>query len=221
MPGIALFDLDKTLTRRGTWSRFVRFASPNKLKFWAVLPLIGWQALIYKLGLASRASVKIASIHYLLKGRSRADLAARAKEFIALEISTGLRRHTLERIEAHRLAGDRLIIASAAVDLICDEVARALSFEGVISTKLAWDRQDRLRADLEGENCYGAEKLARIKAYFDHQRPEGVIYFYSDHHTDMPSLLWADQGIAVNPSPPLRHLAKVHNLTIQDWEKAS
>lgn len=218
MPGTAIFDLDKTITRQGTWSRFVRSATGGGLGFWGKLPLAGLQAIKYKAGLADRASVKVRSIALYLEGQSRTSLQARADAFVAEDIRSGLRNQARSVIEAHRAAGDRLIIASAAVDLICDAMARELGFEDVICTRLAWNKEGRLRGALDGENCYGEEKLRRVEAFFGGARPAGPIVFYSDHHTDLPCLTWADRGVAVNPSSKLRNQAARNNIEIVDWD---
>lgn len=218
MAGTAIFDLDKTITRQGTWSRFVRHATGGGPGFWSKLPLAGMQALKYKAGLASRASVKERSIGLYLEGCSRSELEALAEAFVKKDIAQGLRKRAREVIEGHRDAGDRLIIASAAVDLIVEPMAKALGFDGYISTNLKWDAQDRLLSPLDGENCYGEEKLRRVEAFFDGMRPDGPISFYSDHVTDLPCLVWADKGVAVNPNPSLRRQAAANGVEVVDWD---
>lgn len=218
MPGTAIFDLDKTITRQGTWSRFVRYATGGGFGFWGKLPANGWQALKYKAGFADRASVKVCSISLYLAGQTRADLQAKADEFVRRDIKHGLRKEARNVIEAHRAAGDRLVIASAAVDLICDAMARELGFDGVICTKMSWSAEGRLLPGLDGENCYGEEKLRRVEEFFGGKRPPGPIVFYSDHHTDLPCLNWADRGVGVNPSAKLRSLAPKNNVEVVDWD---
>ena len=97
-------------------------------------------------------------------------------------------------------------------------MARELGFDGVICTRMAWDEGDQLQSKLDGKNCYGEEKLRRVEEFFGGTRPPGPIVFYSDHHTDLPCLNWADRGVAVNPSPQLRKLAPAHNVEIVDWD---
>ena len=218
MAGTAIFDLDKTITRQGTWSRFVRYATGGGIGFWGKLPINGWQAVKYKAGFADRASVKVCSVGLYLEGQERAALQAKANAFVARDIAGGLRKEARKVIETHRAAGDRLVIASAAVDLICDAMARELGFDGVICTRMSWSAESRLERVLDGENCYGEEKLRRVEAFFEGRRPPGPIVFYSDHHTDLPCLNWADRGVAVNPSAKLRALAPKNNLEIVDWD---
>jgi len=218
MAGTAIFDLDKTITRQGTWSRFVRHATGGGLEFWGKLPINGWQAVKYKAGFANRASVKERSIALYLKGRTRAELEELARAFVERDVAQGLRKQARGVIDGHRDAGDRLIIASAAVDLVVAPMAEALGFDGYISTNLKWDSDDRLMSPLDGENCYGEEKLRRVEEFFEGKRPPGPISFYSDHVTDLPCLVWADRGVAVNPNPPLRRQAPENGVEIADWD---
>ncbi|MEM6900249.1 MAG: HAD-IB family hydrolase [Pseudomonadota bacterium] len=217
MPGTAIFDLDKTITRQGTWSRFVRHVTSDAA-FWGKLPFVGFQAAGYKLGTASRGSVKERAISLYLEGRSRDELRNLAEEFVKMDVSHGLRKKVFSVIHGHRDRGDKLIIASAAVDLICDPMAAALDFDDVICTRLSWDDDDRLLPRLDGENCYGAEKLRRVQSYFSDTPPDQPVTFYSDHITDLPCLLWADRGVAVNPNPPLRRKAPEYGVEIVDWD---
>ncbi|MEL7128742.1 MAG: HAD-IB family hydrolase [Pseudomonadota bacterium] len=217
MSGIAIFDLDKTITRQGTWSRFVRHATGAR--FWPGLPVVAAQAIAYKAGLASRGSVKERAISVYLAGQAKSELEALAEAFIAKEVAQGLRKQTQSVIAEHKSAGDTLIIASAAVDLICAPMSRALGFEDIICTKLSWDRNDRLQPELDGENCYGEEKLRRVEAFFGPNGPTGPVTFYSDHHTDLPCLTWAKRGVAVNPSKKLRNLAPPNGVEIVDWDR--
>lgn len=218
MPGTAIFDLDKTITRQGTWSRFVRHATGGGLAFWPKLPAAGFQALAYKMGLASRGSVKERAIALYLEGRSKDDLNALARDFVTSDIRSGLRKQVRSVIDAHKAAGDRLIIASAAVDLICAPMAEALGFDDIICTKLSWTTDGHLLSRLDGENCYGLEKLRRVEAYFADKAPDRPVTFYSDHVTDLPCLVWADRGVAVNPNPPLRARAPESGVEIVDWD---
>ncbi|MEM9669522.1 MAG: HAD-IB family hydrolase [Pseudomonadota bacterium] len=217
MAGTAIFDLDKTITRQGTWSRFVRFAT-NDPEFWMKLPTAGLQAAAYKLGFASRASVKERSIELYLQGWPRSELDSIARDFVARDVEEGLRKRARSIIDEHKREGDRLVIASAAVDLICEPMADALGFDDVICTRLRWDADDRLSAKLDGENCYGVEKLRRVETFFDTHNPSRPTTFYSDHITDLPCLLWADKGVAVNPNPPLRRKAPQYGVEIADWD---
>lgn len=217
MAGIAFFDLDKTITREGTWSRFVRLATPD-IRFFAGLPALAAQAAAYKAGMASRGSVKERAVALFLRDRKKTELQAVAKDFAEAELQTGVRPGALAAIQGHRDAGDRLVIASAAADLIVEAMAEQLGFDDIICTRLSWSADHRLLTALNGENCYGLEKLRRVDEYLDAQASIGQTSFYSDHITDLPCLDRVDYGAAVHPEPGLRRVARQKNMPILDWE---
>lgn len=212
MAAIAIFDLDKTITRAPTWTRFLIFVNRNRPAFLLHLARILVQGASYKLGFASRDSVKVVSLRSL-SHLSRKELEAAAEAFIEREVASGLRPGAVEAIRWHAARGDRLIIATASVDLVANELARALGFHEVIATQLEWSSQGDVPAPrLLGANCYGAEKLRRIEAH----GIERSSFAYSDHVSDLDMLLNSDHGIAVNPSSGLRKAARARNLTIAD-----
>lgn len=217
MAGTAIFDLDLTLTRRGTWSRFVLRLNARRPLFWLQLPVMGGLALAYKLGIGSRRAVKEYGLS-TLKWASRETLEAAAEAFARDEVPDGLRRQVTRVLEALRKEGTELVLATASAELTALPIARALGMSRVIATRLEWDEAGHLTGRLAGENCYDVEKLKRVKeedARASFARP---VSFYSDHVSDLPVLLWADKAIAVNPSAPLRLAAREHAITIVDWD---
>jgi phosphatidylglycerophosphatase C len=213
MSDTAIFDLDRTITREPTWTRFLIFANRGRPVFWLHLVRILAQGALYKLGLASRDSVKVISLRALAH-LSHEEAKAASAAFIAREMVSGLRPGAVAAIRWHAARGDRLIIATASVDLVADELARALGFHEVIATRLDWSGERRQSGPrLASANCYGEEKMRRIEAH-------GITrssYAYSDHVSDLPMLLNSDHGIAVNPSSGLRKAARKFGLQVLDF----
>ena len=217
MPGTAFFDMDRTLTRTGTWSRFMFSVNKTRPLFYLRLPLLGLHAIAYKLGLLSRQSVKEHGLKTLTWAK-RDDLERAAERFANEEVRSGLRRQTLAVLEKHRAAGDTLVMATAAADLVAKPIAEKLGFAVVISTELEWSSEDRMTGKLAGPNCYGQAKLDLIlasNAEHDFKRPSAG---YSDHVSDLPFLQWVDDGVAVNPSRGLAQIADKAGLRIEDWD---
>lgn len=210
MTATAIFDLDRTITRAPTWTRFLIFVNWKRPLFWLYLLRIIAHGAAYKLGFASRDAVKVTSLKTLAH-LSHTQAQAAAAAFIDREVKTGLWPGAIEAINWHAARGDRLIIATASVDLVADELARALGFHEVIATRLDWTTSDAPR--LAGANCYGDEKMRRIQAH-------GIArsaFAYSDHVSDLPMLLNSNLGVAVNPSSGLRKAANAHNIVIADF----
>ena len=221
MQRYAVFDLDHTITTRGTWGRFVSQSVKNKP--WKLLGLwlrAGVGQLRYRIGRDERISVKRAMLRWTLSGQSRDRLEALAETFAENEVQKGLRPGAVRQIEAHRAAGDQIIIASAGADLIVEAIARRLEIHTVISTELAWEG-DKCARHFGSDNCYGAGKLTRLRkcleTFDDFQRETAHIIVYSDSHSDLPALKYADKGVAVNANKKLLELAEVYGFETIDW----
>lgn len=217
MPGTAFFDMDRTLTRSGTWSRYMFSVNKTRPLFYLRLPLLAVHAIAYKLGFQSRQSVKEQGLK-TLRWADRKELEHAANRFADREIQQGLRRRARAVLDKHRLAGDRLVMATAAVDLVARPIAEKLGIEIVICTELEWSEQGRLTGQLKGPNCYGAAKLDRIRAVASEHQFQSPTTGYSDHVSDRPFLEWVDHGVAVNPSRGLARIADNAGFRIEDWE---
>ncbi|MDJ0919933.1 MAG: HAD-IB family hydrolase [Henriciella sp.] len=217
MPGTAFFDMDRTLTRSGTWSRYLFSVNKKRPFFYLRLPLLAAHAVAYKLGLVSRQSVKEQGLK-TLTWAGRADLERAAERFADREIRSGLRRQALAVLERHRAAGDTLVMATAAAELVARPIGDQLGMDVVICTELEWSKDNRLTGKLAGANCYGREKLDRIRTANAEHDFAGPTVGYSDHLSDLPFLEWVDKGVAVNPSRGLAQIADKAGLRIEDWE---
>lgn len=217
MPGTAIFDMDKTLTQSGTWSRYMFSVNKMRPLFYLRLPLLAAHAVAYKLGWRTRQSVKEHGLK-TLTWASRDRLERAAEQFAEREIRGGLRKHTLAVLDQHRSAGHRLVMATAAADLVAKPIAKKLGFDIVICTELAWSDEHRLTGQLAGPNCYGTAKLDLVKAAHAVHDFQSPITSYSDHVSDLPLLQWGARGVAVNPSRGLALIADKAGVSVEDWE---
>lgn len=221
---IVIFDLDETLTQKGTWGRFVVGSIRHKPLKWVpfFLSSLG-QQILYMLGVGPREHVKEKMMRWTLSGRTKAELDALADKFAKQEVETGLRVSARQKIENAREAGARILLASAAVDIICNPIAERLAIDEVICTKTAYDEHGRLARKLGGKNCYGKGKLDLVKAHLKKdpkfKRKNAHITMYSDSRSDLAILRWVDVGIAVNPSPRLRKVCAANGFAIENWNK--
>ena len=221
MPDIAIFDLDYTLTKRGTWGRFV--VKTVKFKPWLWLPLAlsaGLTQWRYKQGHLPRIRVKQAMMRWSMVGKSRAELESLAQEFANNEIKNGLRPGAMKALEAHRAKGDVIMIVSAAVDVIVKPIAERLQIEHWQATDMKWV-DDRLAAEFASKNCYGAEKVVRLKALLaenPHLKQNNThITMYSDSYSDIDILRFCDKGVAVNADRKLTKASGDEGFDLVDW----
>jgi len=171
-------------------------------------------------GYVDNAAMKRAVIRAILGGSSRGEIEAWTDRFVPWCLKALVRPIAREHIRAQREAGHHLILASASLDLHVEPIARALGFTDVICTKVAWTRDQRISGDLDGDNIRGEKKLAAVQravALLESAPRSAVVIAYSDHHTDLPLLRWADQAVAVNPTKRLGAAAGVEHMTVEDW----
>jgi HAD superfamily hydrolase (TIGR01490 family) len=136
-----------------------------------------------------------------------------------------LRPGALQRIDAHRQAGHRLVLATAGLDIYVEPLARRLGFARALCTRVAWTETGRLSGDLDGGNLRGEQKLTAVRlalAVDGEERPTAApfVIAYSDHHSDLPLLRWAGRGVAVNPTTRLASAAAAAGLAIENWDRS-
>lgn len=210
----AVFDLDGTLTSRDTYKWFLR----NRLKArpWRGINCIPlavqyWQA---RRDARDHVWIKQKALRAIVGGSHRDELlefaAGFAREVCANDVSDAARA----RLDAHRTAGDSLILCSASFDFYVEAVASVLGFDSVICTRAGW-RDDRLSGEIEGLNCFGAEKIRRLDALVGQERER--VTAYTDHHSDLPLLEWADEAVAVSPTRRMRELADEKGFAVESW----
>jgi HAD superfamily hydrolase (TIGR01490 family) len=216
-----LFDLDRTITRLPTYTPFLIHAA-LRLAPWRLLLI---PALIpyfagYGLKWIDRKALKQA-MQSLMLGR-KVD-AARIKRVTASFAKATFENNSYAEakrvIAAANAAGQCVVIATASHRFYVEPIAAALGVTYVIATGSVWDA-DQLTPQIPGENCYGAAKRAMVERWFadqDLDRDSVHVRFYSDHISDLPTFDWADEPIAVHPSPKLRVVAMQRKWPILDW----
>lgn len=221
-PGLAIFDLDYTLTQRGTWGRFIWGLVKFKPHIW--LPMwihAGWVQWRYKRGARPRADVKIAMMRWAMKGASKEHVLQLGRDFAQEEVRSGLRDGALTAIEKHKSRGDILIIISAAVDIIAKPIGEALSCDFVLATEMAFDNGNLLKFNFMTKNCYGEEKVNRYNDLIEKnphlQQYNTDVTFYSDSISDLAMFGLANVCVAVHPDKRLLEHASQKGWQIANW----
>jgi len=219
---IAIYDMDRTITRVGTYTPFLihaaRARAPWRL---LLLPVALLVMLAYVFKLMTRARLKEIN-QSLLLGRhiAPADLAPLTTSFAERTWQLNTLPGALRQIEVDRAAGRRLVLATASYRLYVEAIADRLGFDDVIATNSIIGIDARVTAKIDGENCYGPAKLRMIEAWFAAQgidRMSVQVRFYSDHASDAPVMEWADEPFAANPSAKMRALAERRGWPIVEW----
>lgn len=214
---VAVFDLDGTITRGDTYLAFLLHVlrrRPRRLFRSAGLPLA---AARFALGDGSNDQLKSLFLATIAGGCTRQEMAAYTESFLPTYMRRKIKPEALTRIEWHRSRGHRLILASASLDLYTVPLSGLLRFDTTISTRAAW-RGDVLTGALEGENLRGPAKLSAVRAAIEGAGTRPEVFAYSDHHSDLPLLRFADHAVAVDPDTRLRVSAIADGMAIEYWK---
>ena len=220
MTDIAIYDMDRTVTRRATYTPFLIHCAlrraPWRLLF---LPFVVTSMLAYVLKLIDRGKLKEIN-HRLLLGHNRhpSELKPLVESFAEKMLSTNIRPGAREAIAGDKAQGRRVVMATASYRFYSREIAERLGFDDCIGTNSILGLDERVHAKIDGENCYGPAKLRMIQAWLQTSGLErGHVRFYSDHASDKPAFEWADEAVAVNPHDRLKKLAAERGWRQEDW----
>lgn len=219
---IAIYDMDRTITRRATYTPFLVHAA-LRLAPWRLLlaPVVILSMLAYLAGLIERGRLK--EINYrLLVGRGVAPerLEAVVQSFTDRQLANNIMPGARASIVADRAAGRRLVMATASYRLYAAAIAERLGFDDVIATETELDTDGRVIARIQGDNVYGQAKLTAIEAWLEREglaREAVHIRFYSDHVSDACVHHWSDEPFAANPHDRLVRLAETEGWQVLDW----
>jgi phosphatidylglycerophosphatase C len=214
---VAVFDLDGTLTRRDTLmpflASFLRRYPWRLLRLWR-LPFVLFGYLVKN---RDRGVLKSRVIRMVMGGASRSAVAACADSFVSsLKLRCRLLPAALAVLDAHRAAGDHLVLLSASPDLYVVAIGASLGFERTLCTEIQW-RGDRLDGALKTANRRGAEKL-RCLTFLRAQYPGLPIVAYGNSAADLDHLRHADRAVLVNGSAAARGLAAQSGIPTASWK---
>ena len=221
---LAIYDMDRTITRRATYTPFLIHAA-LRLAPWRLMlvPLVIASMLAYVARLIDRGRLK--EINYsLLIGRAIASerLEPVIESFADKQVATNIMPGARTSIAADRAAGRRLVMATASYRIYAAAIAQRLGFNDVIATETSLDASGRIIARIDGNNCYGDSKLAMIQAWLEREglsREAVHIRFYSDHISDSVVHRWSDEPVATNAHDRLIKLAKAEGWEVLDWSR--
>jgi phosphatidylglycerophosphatase C len=216
-PCVALFDLDGTLTWSDTLLAFLAgylIRHPRRLcALWRLPP-----ALAAYVANRDRGALKSRAIRMVMGGAPRSSVEAWAEIFVAsLQSRHMLRPAALAAIEAHRAAGDHLVLMSASPDLYVPRIGRLLEFERTLCTEVLW-QGDLLDGQLKTPNLYGEEKL-RCLAWLRTQYPAMRIVAYGNSISDVTHMRQADGAVLVNGNAAARRRAAGAGIPTAEWSK--
>jgi phosphatidylglycerophosphatase C len=181
---IALFDFDGTITEKDTMIEFIIF-SFGYFKFVSGLILLSPVLMVYKLSLISNFKAKQILLSYFFKGMHIIKFNQLAEDYCSSKIEKIIKNKAMKRIMWHKKNGHLIVVVTASIlnwiKPWCDKnqieiIATELEVKNSIITGL-----------LSTKNCYGKEKVSRIKQKFE-LSSFNTIYAYGDSKGDKEML---------------------------------
>jgi len=222
MSDLAVYDLDRTITRRPTYTLFLIHCALRRQQWRLVfVPVVIVAMLAYAMGLFDRGRLKEICQSLLIghKVHSR-ELRPLAESFADATVASNIRPGARKAIERDRKQRRRLVLATASYRLYAEAIAKRLGFDDVIATGSVIGLDERVHARIAGSNCYGEEKMRMISQWVEKSGllgKHGHVRFYSDHASDEPAFNWSDEPVAVNPHDRLAKMATERGWAVEDW----
>lgn len=197
MGDVAAFDFDGTLTHGGSVFDFLGAVAGRRAVLEAAVALAPRLAHAALAGGPVADATKEALFMRVLAGTGAARAAEVAAGFAEAHLTAHIRHEVRRRLDWHRGRGDRVVVVSASPSLYIDVVARRLSADAALATRLEVDEAGHLTGRYEGGNCR-EEKLRRLRAWIETSGLEGRhLWAYGNGRGDLRMLTAADTGVNV------------------------
>jgi putative phosphoserine phosphatase/1-acylglycerol-3-phosphate O-acyltransferase len=215
-PGVAFFDLDRTLIAGYSILALARETALHGSR----QGQLGQSAKLARDILRNRVDATGSNYHRLvrrlsgaLSGVSEETLSELGRRAYEKSIARTLYREAIALVEAHRAAGHRLVIISAASRYQVEPVAEELGIDTICCTRLEVV-DERFTGRVIAPLCYGEGKvLAARRESRRHKVALKNCWFYSDSSADLPLLNSVGHPVAVNPSDRLAVHARARGWT--------
>lgn len=184
---IALFDFDGTITKKSTTTPFLKCLSGRTflLKLLTKIPSL----ISYHCHFSSLDQLNNIIASTFFKGLTREHLYQTGEHFSNQIIPSLVKKTALERLKWHQDQGHYCILATAAFNIYIDYWAKISGFDAIASTQIHFDSQDVASGTIQGQSCYGAEKLKRVLDLIGSE--PRLIYAYGDSSGDAEMLAYA------------------------------
>lgn len=186
---LALFDFDGTVTEKDTLFQFIIFNRGWLVFVFGFLLLVPVMVM-YKLKLIPNWRAKELMLSLFFRSMSIENFQYSCERFSKDKIDSLVREQAMDEIRRIKQLGFRVIIVSASPENWIRGWADRNGVE-LIATKLEV-KNGKITGRIEGKNCYGQEKVNRVKSYLQLDEYD-EIFAYGDTSGDKPMLRLAHQ----------------------------
>lgn len=217
-PGVAFFDLDKTIisrySERELASQFRRRGLISFLSYWSVV----WAIVKYQLHvIRSYSKLKRVLTKCILGNKPVKDVNEAAEACVDERLFPSIYPQAIALIERYKREGWLIYLVSSSYAHVVRQFGKKLQADGVFATELEI-ADGMYTGEICGPVYNGKEKvLPVIKISESCRIPTELCHAYGDHFSDHFMLSFVGKAFAVNPDKRLRHLAVEKNWEVLSW----
>ncbi len=194
---IAFFDFDGTLTYSDTLVPFLRMLRGLPQFSLDLLKISPWLA-GYALRLVQNDNAKQILLKQSLGTHKIIELDYYGSRFAKRHLPDMIRPDTFERLRTHQRNGDCCVLVSASLNIYLEPWINKNGLDYCLSSSLETDTENKVTGQLLGGNCYGEEKVKRIKKLIQEIGTPSKTYAYGNSKGDIPMLNFVDEGYWVD-----------------------
>ena len=187
---IAFFDFDGTITTKDTLLEFIKF-SKGEFKFFTGFLLNSPYIVGYKLNIISNQRAKEKVLQFFFKNTAVEVFENKCVLFYKNALSKLIKSKALIEIERLKQNGVDVVIVSASPENWIKHWAQKMQVQ-LLASKLEV-KDGKITGKILGKNCYGNEKVRRIKEVYDLSK-YSVVAAYGDTKGDKQMLAMAEKG---------------------------
>ena len=208
---LAIYDFDGTMISGDSIIRYTAYAMRRGYEPWRnIIPRL-WQGLKAVCGLMSATEGKSRALSFLAR-MSREEQSEFNRVFCRDILMPRIFPKALERMEAHRREGLRILLVSASPDAYISHLKDFLPVDAIIASPT--DERGRVSSSTRGE-----EKVRRVREWAagqDTQIDWAGSFSYGNSANDLPVMRLTGHPVCVNPSRRMKKLAL--DLPAEKWK---
>ena len=208
---LAIFDFDGTMISGDSIIRYTAYAMRRGYEPWRnIIPRL-WQGLKAVCGLMSATEGKSRALSFLAR-MNREEQNEFNRAFCRDILMPRIFPKALERMEAHRREGLRILLVSASPDAYISHLKDFLPVDAIIASPT--DERGRVSSSTRGE-----EKVRRVREWAaaqDTQIDWAGSFSYGNSAKDLPVMRLTGHPVCVNPSRRMKKLAP--DLPAERWK---
>ncbi len=212
----AFFDLDRTLLRCNSGSKWLRFLHERgEISTWMMLRSVLW-LIKYELSILDLETLATGLIADL-RGDLEQDMRDKAEIFWERVVRPAISPLARQALVEHREKDHVIALLSSTTQFVAEPVAAHLQLEHILCTRLHVE-SGRFLGTCERPTCYGPGKVVHAERFAAvHAIDLSQSYFYTDSYSDLPMLQKVGAPRVVNPDRRLRRYAQRSGWPILDW----